>query len=118
MVLPLLDDPHNASGITAMVTALMYARPVVATATTASRDYIADGVNGLLVPPGDARAMADAIERLDTDPALLAAMAAAAAEAARELTTESWARALLHGSRLHDPAHWAWSKWRRARPRP
>lgn len=114
MVLPLLEDPHNAAGITAMVTALMCARPVIVTATPASRDYVTDGVNGLLVPPGDAQAMADAIERLDTDPVLLAAMAAAAADAARQLTTERWARALLHGSRLHDAAHWAWTKWRRA----
>ena len=111
MVLPLLEDPHNAAGITALVTALICGRPVVATATPATRDYVTEGVNGLLVPPGDPQALAVAIARLDTDPSLLAALAAGAAEAARSLTTESWARALLHGSRTYDAAHWMWTKW-------
>jgi glycosyltransferase involved in cell wall biosynthesis len=118
LVLPLLEDPYNAAGITALVTALICGRPVVATATPATRDYVTEGVNGLLVPPGDPQALAAAIERLDTDPALLAALAAGAADAARALTTESWARALLHGSRTHDAAHWMWTKWRLRHGRP
>jgi hypothetical protein len=117
MVVPLLEDPHNAAGITALVTAIMCARPIVATDTPAARDYITDGVNGLLVPAGDAQALADAVERLDTDPALLAALAAGAAAAARQFTTEGWARALLLGSRTHDAAHWVWTKWLRRRAR-
>jgi glycosyltransferase involved in cell wall biosynthesis len=112
MVVPLLNDPHNAAGITAIVTAIMCGRPVVVTATAAARDYVTDGVNGLLVPPGDPQAMAEAIERLDTDPALLSALAAGARDAAGKLTTEAWARALLHGSGTYDAEHWVWTKWR------
>ena len=117
MVVPLLDDPHNAAGITALVTAIVCGRPIVATATPGARDYVVDGVNGLLVPPRDPQAMADAIERLDRDPELLAALAAGARAAAALYTTEAWARALVHGSRTFDAAHWMWTKWRhRDRP--
>ena len=112
MIVPLLEDPHNAAGITAFVTAIMCGRPLVATATPGARDYITDGVNGLLVPPGDPQAMAEAIERLDTDHALLATLAEGARHAAVKFTTEAWARALLHGSRTYDAEHWAWTKWR------
>ncbi|MFI5365355.1 MAG: glycosyltransferase [Candidatus Binatia bacterium] len=118
MVVPLLEDPYNAAGITAMVTAIMCGRPVVATATAASRDYVTDGVNGLLVPPGDPQGMAEAIERLDTDTALLTTLAAGARDAAGTLTTEAWARALLHGSRTYDAEHWMWTKWPRRRVHP
>ncbi len=117
MVVPLLEDPYNAAGITAIVTAITCGRPVVATDTAATRDYVTDGVNGVLVPPGDPQALAAAIERLDTDPSLLAALAAGARAVAEKLTTEAWARALLHGSRTYDADHWMWTKWRSRRAR-
>ena len=69
-------------------------------------------MNGLLVPPRDPQAVADAIERLDRDPELLAALADGARAAAPMYTTEVWARALVHGSRTFDAAHWMWTKWR------
>lgn len=112
VIVPLLDSPHHAAGVTAIVTSLVCGRPVVATSTAASRDYVIDGVNGLLVPPGDVRAMAEAITRLDTDPALLSALAAGAHRSVQAFTTETWARALLHGSRTHEADHWMWAKRR------
>jgi len=112
MIVPLVDHPHNAAGITAIVTALICGRPVIATATPATRDYVADGVNGILVPPGDAQALAAAIERVDGEPALLSTLAAGARDAARRHTTESWARALLFGSGTTERDHWMWSQWR------
>lgn len=45
-------------------------RPVVATDNGGQREYIADGKNGLLVHPGNAAALADAMRRLATDAAL------------------------------------------------
>src|SRR5262249_17355780 len=37
MVVPLVDHPHKPAGITAMATATIYGRPIIATATTAAR---------------------------------------------------------------------------------
>jgi glycosyltransferase involved in cell wall biosynthesis len=44
--------------------------PVVATALDGVREIVTDGVDGLLVPPGDVAAMAAAVERLLGDSAL------------------------------------------------
>jgi len=48
--------------------------PVIATAMGAIPERVADGQTGLLVPPGDADALVDAIDRLDRDRSLLARM--------------------------------------------
>src|SRR5207253_1037799 len=94
MVVPLVNHPHKPAGITAMATATIHGRPVIATATAAARDYVTEGVSGLLVPPADADALAAAIRRLDTDHDLLTRLAAGARERATELTTDAWARSL------------------------
>jgi glycosyltransferase involved in cell wall biosynthesis len=52
--------------------------PVVTTSTTAVPELIEDGETGLLVPPNDAVALADAIERLITDSELHTRLAAGA----------------------------------------
>jgi glycosyltransferase involved in cell wall biosynthesis len=44
--------------------------PIVATSVSGNVDLVTDGDNGLLVPPGDATALAAAIGRLLDDPAL------------------------------------------------
>jgi glycosyltransferase involved in cell wall biosynthesis len=54
--------------------------PVVSTRTGAIPEYLDDGVNGLLVDPGDARALAAALRRLLLDPPLRARLGAAARE--------------------------------------
>lgn len=53
--------------------------PVV-TATGGSPELVEDGVSGLVVPPGDARALAEAITRLYRDPAANRRMGVAARE--------------------------------------
>ena len=45
-------------------------RPVVVTDNGGQREYVEHGKNGLLVPPGDARALAGAMERLVDDAGL------------------------------------------------
>ena len=55
--------------------------PVVATAVGGVAEAVTDGVSGLLVPPGDPTALADAILRA-AEPALRARLAAGAAAAA------------------------------------
>ncbi|HVM45506.1 MAG TPA: glycosyltransferase family 4 protein [Candidatus Thermoplasmatota archaeon] len=52
------------------------ARPVVASAVGGVPSFVRDGDNGLLVPPGDAEALAQAIERLLVDDALARRMGA------------------------------------------
>ena len=58
--------------------------PVVATTAGAFPEVILDGETGLLVPPGDARALAGAIAALLADPARRASMGAAAARRIEE----------------------------------
>jgi glycosyltransferase involved in cell wall biosynthesis len=58
--------------------------PVVATAVGGVPELVDDGTTGLLVPPGDAPALAAALERLLGDAALRARMGAAGWERVRE----------------------------------
>jgi glycogen(starch) synthase len=62
--------------------------PVVATGTGGSKEFLIDGVNCLLVPPGDPAALADALLRLASDPALRARLAVGGLATARELDVE------------------------------
>ena len=57
---------------------------VVATRVSAVPELIEDGVNGLLVAPGDRAALAAALERLIRDPALRAGMGAAGERRVRD----------------------------------
>ncbi|MEA2622843.1 MAG: hypothetical protein QOH61_1753, partial [Chloroflexota bacterium] len=55
-------------------------RPVIATDIGGNPDMVTDGVNGLLVPPGDAAALAEAMRRLVEQPRLRDRLGAAARE--------------------------------------
>jgi glycosyltransferase involved in cell wall biosynthesis len=54
----------------ALLEAAACARPIVSTDTPGCREVVQDGVNGILVPQGDSRSLADALEQLARDPAL------------------------------------------------
>lgn len=60
-------------------------RPVVASATGGIPDVVTDEVNGLLVPPGDAAALADALERVLTSKPLAATLTEGARQTANGL---------------------------------
>lgn len=62
------------SGLTVLMEAMASARPVVLTANPGFEEYVEHGVTGLLVPPGDDEAFADAIASLLRDPEAAAAM--------------------------------------------
>lgn len=51
--------------------------PVIVTDIRGSREAVTDGVNGLVVPPRQVQPLADAMERLATDPALRRRLGAA-----------------------------------------
>jgi len=58
------EEPFGLTALEAMASA----RPVVATATGGLRDTVLDGETGLLVPPGDSLALAEAIRAILTQP--------------------------------------------------
>lgn len=67
----LLVLPSRSEGMgRVIVEAFCRARPVVASRVGGIPDLVEDGVNGLLVPPGDTDALAEALVRLLTDGAL------------------------------------------------
>ena len=64
--------------------AMAHGRPVVASAVGGLRELVRDGETGLLVPPGDPRALRAALEQLLGDAELRRRLGAAARERARE----------------------------------
>src|SRR5690606_21452619 len=71
-------------------------RPLVAARATGTVDAVVDGVTGILVPPRDSEALADAIESLLAEPNRARRMGAAArAHAEREFRPEAVWRARL-----------------------
>lgn len=78
--LDLLVMPSIHEGLPYALLEAMYNRvPVIASKVGGLGEVIQDGVTGTLVPSGDIRALADAIERLHANGAVLAAMAENAA---------------------------------------
>ncbi|HEX4936323.1 MAG TPA: glycosyltransferase family 4 protein, partial [Gemmatimonadaceae bacterium] len=71
-VLPCVVAANGSRDITpnALIEAMAMRLPVIATTITAIPEIVANGTSGVLVPPGDAGALADAIERLLADEAL------------------------------------------------
>ena len=79
----------------ALVEAMALGRPCVATAAGGPLEIVTDGRDGLLVAPGDAGALADAIERLLSDPGGARAMGRRAAERARDFTADRMVAQML-----------------------
>ena len=72
-----------------VVEALAVGCPVIATAVGGVPEVVRDGENGLLVPPGDAAALADAIERFFGDPSLRERLHGAAAPSVEGYSEEA-----------------------------
>jgi colanic acid/amylovoran biosynthesis glycosyltransferase len=67
-------DAEGASDVfpTVIMEAMACAKPVVSTTLAGIPESVADGVTGLLVPPGDWEALANALDKLVRDPGLRA----------------------------------------------
>lgn len=75
-----------------LLEAMAMAKPIVATATGGTPEIVQDGVTGILVPPGEAGAMASALEILLRDPGRAGSMGAAGRDrAAAHFTIEAHA---------------------------
>ncbi|CAN7384128.1 glycosyltransferase family 4 protein [Phenylobacterium sp. LjRoot225] len=85
VALPYLEATQ--SGVAAA--AIGNGRAMVASAVGGLGDVVKDRKNGLLVPPGDAGALAEAIDRIFQEPGLLEKLAAGSAQSREEL---AWAK--------------------------
>jgi glycosyltransferase involved in cell wall biosynthesis len=81
--------PSTSEGLPmAVLEAMAWERAIVATAVGGVPDVLSDGVEALVVPPGDAAALAAALARLAADSELRERLGAAARERARRLNAE------------------------------
>ena len=94
VVVPLIDLPRS-TGQVVILEAMAIGKPVVATETVGTVDYIESGETGLLVPPGDAEALATAMDRLHRDPELRARFSERSLEFARRHTFRIYVETLL-----------------------
>jgi glycosyltransferase involved in cell wall biosynthesis len=71
----------------AMVEAMAFEKPILATRVGGVPEVVADGVTGLLVPPADSGALSDALVTLLGDPVLRASLGEAGRRRAEEKFT-------------------------------
>jgi glycosyltransferase involved in cell wall biosynthesis len=90
VVLPSLTDAESFG--MALVEAMSCGRPVVGSRVGGIPGVVTDGQDGLLVPPGDARALAAACLTVLTDPGLADRLGRAGRQAA--VSRFSWSRQL------------------------
>lgn len=99
VVLPQRADGYpygsEGGGLTALLEAMATGRAIVATDRAVLHDYVDDGVEAVLVPPGDPAALRDAVERVLGDRAFALALGKAArARVEREFTSAAFAASL------------------------
>lgn len=76
---------HESLGLI-ILEAMAAGAPIVATRIQGFRDVLTEGVNGLLVPPRDSAALAAALKRMLTDPAMREEMGRAGSRHARDFS--------------------------------
>lgn len=91
LVLPSISDTFGLVILEAMAAGL----PVITTPHTCGPDVVRESVDGFVVPVRDSEAIAERLDRLAGDRALLARMSRAARERSREYTSERYAERLV-----------------------
>lgn len=90
VVVPLYENDFQA-GVTTILEAMSMGKAVVATRTTGQRDVIADGINGVYVPPGDPASLRSAVSDLLGDQSKCMALGARARRTIEErMTLDHW----------------------------
>jgi glycosyltransferase involved in cell wall biosynthesis len=97
LVLPTHHEAEGHPG--AILEAFAAARAVIATRHRAIPEIVEHERNGLLIPLGDARALADAMLRIASDRELAARLGAAGFERAREFDAAIWAERFVAACR-------------------
>jgi glycosyltransferase involved in cell wall biosynthesis len=77
-----------------LLEAMAQGKPLIATDLGEQREIIRDGVNGYLVPPGDAHALAERIAELLADPDTLGRMGSAARQIAQQYSVDAYTQRL------------------------
>jgi glycosyltransferase involved in cell wall biosynthesis len=94
------DEEGNVDGLpNVLLEALAVGRPIVASRVGGIPDVLADGVDSVLVEPGDAKALAGALLRLRDEPELRARLAQQAQRRAAGLPWSAYAETLAAGYR-------------------
>jgi len=95
-IMTLFAFPSRNEGLgSTLLDAMDHGVPIVASRVDGIPDLIEDGVSGLLVPPGDAGALANALQTLLDDPARRQALAEAAQRQLAGFTPDAMADAYL-----------------------
>lgn len=82
-----LKNTQAPSGQVTLLETMSYGKAVIVTDAFGSRDYVTHGANGLVVPPGDALVLREALTRLWTDQELRDALGRAGRSHVRETST-------------------------------
>ena len=69
-----LHPVSYAAGVTSIVEAMAMGKAIIASDTAGISDYLKPGISGIVVRPNDPVSLANAIQKLNDDPALRAAM--------------------------------------------
>jgi glycosyltransferase involved in cell wall biosynthesis len=87
--------PSTSEGLpVALLEAMAYGKPIVATRVGGIPDVLADGTEGIIVPPGDVAALATAVTELVADPVRASALGRAAKVRVAELGPDTIAKRL------------------------
>ncbi|MFT3977497.1 MAG: glycosyltransferase [Sphingomonas bacterium] len=91
-----LSNTREASGQVTVIEAMRMNRPVIATRSVGTEDYVEDGETGILVPPADPDALASAMRKLWLDRDLARQLADAGSRYAEaNLSDQEAARSLV-----------------------